>query len=217
LGRRASALRGHDGRVTGPLPGGERAQHQAQRGAHTEVRAFAQRRMRCPRTRGDRSRTRRAGCPEGDWPGCPFSWLLLFGQAKRSDSGRPKGGSKALASALDRKQRTTKPSGREQARSYKHQSATLRCTPRPSPGAAAPPSPGGRGKASAAAFVGSLMPRRATSGDERQAQHPARVDAPRTSMTTRFTRPVPALDSGARRLRRVEWTRRPHLNPEFDQ
>ena len=38
-----------------------------------------------PQKPASRSRTRRAGCPEGDWPGCPFSWLLLFGQAKRSD------------------------------------------------------------------------------------------------------------------------------------
>jgi hypothetical protein len=83
LGLRASALRGHDGRVTGPLPGGERAQHQARRGAHRDVRAFAQRRMRCPRTRGARSRTRRAGCPEGDWPGCPYSLVTFSWASKR--------------------------------------------------------------------------------------------------------------------------------------
>ena len=34
---------------------------------------------------GAPSRSRRAGCPETAASGCPFSWLLLFGQAKRSN------------------------------------------------------------------------------------------------------------------------------------
>jgi len=36
------------------------------------------------------------GCAKGADEGCPFSWLLLFGHAKRSKSGRPKDGPKAL-------------------------------------------------------------------------------------------------------------------------
>jgi hypothetical protein len=34
---------------------------------------------------GRHSRTRSAGCAEGAAPGCPFSWSLFFGHAKRSD------------------------------------------------------------------------------------------------------------------------------------
>ena len=35
---------------------------------------------------GTASRSRRAGCPETAASGWPFSWLLLFGHSKRSDS-----------------------------------------------------------------------------------------------------------------------------------
>ena len=50
------------------------------------------RRFRCQHTDvlsaepGRCLRTRRAGARRAHRPGCPFSWLLLFGQAKRSDS-----------------------------------------------------------------------------------------------------------------------------------
>src|SRR5690606_19360380 len=84
----------------GPLSGGGRAQNKARRGEHRDVLAFAQRRMRCRRTLGARTRTRRAGCPEGARPGWPFSWLLLFGHSKRSDSGRPKAGTKRFLTWL---------------------------------------------------------------------------------------------------------------------
>ena len=36
-----------------------------------------------------RSRTRRAGCPEGGAVGCPFFWFLFFGHAKKRN--RPAG------------------------------------------------------------------------------------------------------------------------------
>ena len=40
----------------------------------------------CRRTPGVALRSRRAGCPETAVSGWPFSWLLLFGHAKRSNS-----------------------------------------------------------------------------------------------------------------------------------
>ena len=42
--------------------------------------------MDCRRTPGVALRSRRAGCPETAASGWPFSWLLLFGHSKRSDS-----------------------------------------------------------------------------------------------------------------------------------
>ncbi len=42
--------------------------------------------MNCRRTPGVALRSRRAGCPETAASGWPFSWSLLFGHSKRSDS-----------------------------------------------------------------------------------------------------------------------------------
>jgi hypothetical protein len=92
--RQGRELCGKDGRSMGPLSGGGRAEDQPEGTRARRARGFRQHKDVLSKSPGDRTRTRRAGCPEGDRPGCPFSWLLLFGQAKRSDSGRPKGGSK---------------------------------------------------------------------------------------------------------------------------
>ena len=104
LKRCASVCRlcGQDGRSTGPLSGGGRAENKARRGEHTDVLAFAQRRMRCRRTLGARTRTWRAepgpdligGCPEGARPGCPSLGLPSLGQAREGNSSRPQDGSK---------------------------------------------------------------------------------------------------------------------------
>jgi hypothetical protein len=53
--------------------------------------------MACPKSPTASRVPGAQGCAEGADEGCPFSCLLLFGHAKRSKSGRPKDGPKALA------------------------------------------------------------------------------------------------------------------------
>ena len=97
-GVRSCRLCGQDGRSMGPLPVGGRLEDQPAGTRARCARVFRQHRDVLSKNPASRTRTRRAGCPESDWPGWPFSWLLLFGHSKRSDSGRPKGGLKCSCS-----------------------------------------------------------------------------------------------------------------------
>jgi hypothetical protein len=58
-----------------------------------------------PKTPTDSRAPGAQGCAEGADEGWPFSWLLLFGHAKRSDSGGPKDRPKALDPAFARRRR----------------------------------------------------------------------------------------------------------------
>jgi len=80
---------GQDGRAlapTGPSRPRRGRAGKSPKGRAHDARAFAVRPgMACQRTSGASSRRRRARCPATAAVWVPFSWLLLFGQAKRSD------------------------------------------------------------------------------------------------------------------------------------
>ena len=73
--------------LVGPLRRGE-AGTESPQGRAQEVRAFVVRtRTCCRQTPAPPHAPFGQGCPKGAAPGWPFSWLLLFGHSKRSDSG----------------------------------------------------------------------------------------------------------------------------------
>ena len=71
--------------------------------------------MDCRRTPRVALRSRRAGCPETAASGWPFSWLLLFGHAKRSDSlaGRRVNTRQGCRAAKRREKTASSPTGRK--------------------------------------------------------------------------------------------------------
>src|SRR5690606_33839953 len=80
----------------------------ARRVARTDAgKVFDRPRMACPKTPSASRVPFAHGCAKGADEGWPFSCLLLFGHAKRSRSGRPKGGSKAPALRLRRREDAT--------------------------------------------------------------------------------------------------------------
>src|SRR5690606_30860586 len=85
---RSPRLCGQDSRSTGPLSGGGRAEDQPEGTRARCARVFRQYMDVLSKNPGARTRTRRAGCPEGARPGWPFSWLLLFGHSKRRSEER---------------------------------------------------------------------------------------------------------------------------------
>ncbi len=106
----ALALAGRSPRFPRVPSGAAGGRGSARRGAGREagdVRDSAG--MHCPRTPADSRGPSAQGCAGGADAGWPFSCLLLFGHTKRSRSGRPKDGPKALALRFQRRSDETEP------------------------------------------------------------------------------------------------------------
>ncbi len=85
--------------LVGPLRRGEAGTIGPQ-GRAQEVRAFVVSTWVCCRqTPAPTHEPFGQGCPKGAAPGWPFSWLLLFGHSKRSDSGARRRTKKAMDGA----------------------------------------------------------------------------------------------------------------------
>ena len=81
-----------DARWPGPPMARRAGGEKARRVAGTDAGQFAASAgMRCQRTPGACTRSRRAGCPETAASGCVFSWLLLFGAHQREVTRAPRG------------------------------------------------------------------------------------------------------------------------------
>ena len=81
----ASAKRGcgQDGRFVGPLPVGGRLEDQPEGTRARCARVFRQHTDVLSKNPASRTRTRRAGCPESDWPGVAFSLVTFSWPLKR--------------------------------------------------------------------------------------------------------------------------------------
>ena len=117
--RSCSGFCGQDGRAlasTGPSRPRRGRAGKSPKGRAHDARAFAVGTRTCrQRTSGAASRRRRARCPATAAVRVPFSWLLLFGQAKRSDplawmaSGKTHGREAVFAKTPKRKQNQKHP------------------------------------------------------------------------------------------------------------